>query len=462
MIENIGKIINKAREAQKIIEFWTQEKVDEMVVAAGWETYKRENAESIAKLAYEETGLGVYEDKLLKHQKKTLGTLRDLHGVKTVGVIEEDQEKGLLILAKPVGVIGALTPVTNAEATLPGNALPALKTRNAIIFAPHPSAKKTAALVCETMREGLKKVGAPVDLIQYIQEPTIELSQNLMREVDLVVATGGSAMVKSAYSSGTPAYGVGAGNAVVVVDETADLKTAAHKIFQGKTFDNATSCSSENSIVLQESIYDDMLIYLKEEGGYLCSVEEKKQLQKTMWPDGKHLSKVIIAQPARNIAQLAGINVPDDCKFLLVIGEKIGTEDMFSGEKLSVVLTVWKYKIFEEAIKYVDEITTYSGRGHSCGLHTKNEEHILELATKAKVSRMMVNQPQSYGNSGNYDNGIPFSLTLGCGTWGGNITSDNITWKNFINKTWVAMPIPPVIPDEKVIFGDYWKKIGKD
>ena len=461
MADLLNEMMARARTAQQTIEFWSQEQVDEMVQAAGWETYKKENAEACARLAFEETGMGVYNDKFLKHRKKTLGTLRDLHGVKTVGVIEEDKERGLLKLAKPVGVIGALTPVTNASATLPGNALPALKTRNAIIFAPHPSAKKTAGMVSEQMRSGLEKVGAPLDLIQCIEQPSIELSQDLMKAVDLVVATGGSAMVKAAYSSGKPAYGVGAGNAVVVVDETADLKDAAHKIFLGKTFDNATSCSSENSIVLQASVFDEMLALLKDEGGYLCTSEEKEKLKKAMWPDRKHLNKTIVAQPVTKIAAEAGLDLPEGTHFIMVLGEAVGADDLFSGEKLSVVLTVWKYDSFEEAIDYVDRITAYSGKGHSCGIHTSREERILALASRARVSRMMVNQSQSYGNSGNYDNGMPFTLTLGCGTWGGNITTENIAWRHFINTTWVAKPIEPAVPNEEVLFGSYWEKYGK-
>jgi sulfoacetaldehyde dehydrogenase len=412
-------------------------------------------------MAFEETGMGVYADKVLKHQKKTLGTLRDLQGVRTVGVIEEDPQRGLIKIAKPVGVIGALTPVTNASATLPGNALAALKTRNAIIFAPHPKAKKTAALTCAFMRRGLEKVGAPLDLIQSIAEPSIEITQDLMKAVDLVVATGGGAMVKAAYSSGTPAYGVGAGNSVAIVDETADLAEAARRIQLSKTFDNATSCSCENSVVIQAGIYEPMLEALKGRGGYLCNVEERTRLQATMWPDGVHLNPKIVAQPVERIAQEAGINIPEGTTFLMVLGEKIGPEDPFSREKLSVVLTVWKYGVFDEAISYVERITHYNGRGHSCGLHTTNQAHVLELGTRAKVSRMMVNQPQCYGNSGNYDNGMPFTLTLGCGTWGGNITSENVTWKHFINVTWVSQPIPPVVPDEQVIFGEYWQKYGK-
>ena len=460
MTEIIEQLIEKARAAQKVVEFWTQEQVDEMVAAAGWQAYK--NAETCARLAFEETGMGVYEDKLVKHQKKTLGALRDLHGLKTVGLIEEDKARGLLKFAKPVGVIGALTPVTNASATIPGNCLPMLKTRNAVIFAPHPRAKKTCKLNVEILRQGLAQVGAPLDLVQCLEEPTIELTQDLMKAVDLVVATGGAGMVKAAYSSGKPAYGVGAGNTVTIVDETADLDDAARKIFLSKTFDFATSCSSENSAVIQESVFDAMVARLKENGGYLCNPEEKAKLRKAMWPDGVHLNKDIVAQSAAVIAKIAGLELPEDRKFLMVMGEAIGPEDPFSGEKLSVVLTLWKYGAFEEAVDYVQNITAYSGAGHSCGIHTAREDRIHQLGEAARVSRIMVRQPQCYGNSGNYDNGMPITLTLGCGTWGNNITTENIHWKHFINVTWVAKPIEPVVPDEEKLFGAHWAKYGRD
>jgi sulfoacetaldehyde dehydrogenase len=461
MDQNIDVLIERARQAQWEIEFWPQEKVDLMVAAAAWETYKPEMAEQIARLAVEETGMGLYEHKLLKHQKKTLGTLRDMQGVKTVGVIEEVPEKGLIKIAKPVGVIGALTPVTNCEATFPAKALPALKCRNAIIFAPHPRAKKTAALVVDSLRAGLAKVGAPLDLIQTITEPSIDLSKELMSKVDLVVATGGGPMVKSAYSSGTPAYGVGAGNAVVIVDETADLQAAAQKIYQGKTFDNATSCSSENSVVLQAGIYDQMVANLKAQGGYWCDENERDQLKQTMWPDGVHLNKDIVAQPVMKIAKMAGLEVPDGTTFLMVAGKHVGNNDPFCKEKLSLVLTVWKYEAFEEAVQLVEDITALNGSGHSCGIHTTNDAHILELGTRAKVSRMMVNQAHSLGNSGNYNNGMPFTLTLGCGTWGGNITTENLHWKHFMNVTWVSKPIEPVVPKEEELFADVWRQFGK-
>jgi sulfoacetaldehyde dehydrogenase len=455
----IDELVAKARAAQAIIDSWPQEKLDLMTAAVGWETYKQ--AAAIAKLAVEETDMGVYEHKKLKHEKKTLGTLRDLQGVKTVGLIEEIPEKGLLKFAKPVGVIGAITPVTNCEATLPSKALPALKARNAIIFGPHPKAKKTAKLVCESMWAGLRKVGAPLDLIQLLEEPTIDLSKELMSKVDLVIATGGGALVKSAYSSGTPAYGVGAGNAVVIVDESADLAGAAKKIVIGKTFDNATSCSSENSVVLQAGIYDEMLADLEAEGGYMCNDAERAKLQELMWPDGVHLNGAIVAKPVELIAEMAGIAIPNGTKMLMVEGKHIGSDDPFCKEKLSLVLTVWKYEKFPDAIQMIADITALNGRGHSCGIHSTNEEHIRELGAKANVSRIMVNQSHSLGNSGNYNNGMPFTLTLGCGSWGGNITTENIHWKHYMNVTWLSKPIDPVEPDQEAIFGAYWKQFGK-
>lgn len=454
-------MLARAREAQKIVEYWPQEKVDEMVLAVGYESYKRETAEEVARLAVDETGLGIYEDKVAKHQKKTLGVLRDLRGVKTVGVIEEIPEKGLLKIAKPVGVIGAITPMTNASSTMPCNGLPILKCRNAVIFAPHPKAKKTCATICEHMRDGLRKVGAPVDLVQYIEEPTMEMSQDLMGIVDLVLATGGAGVVKVAYSSGKPAYGVGAGNATVIVDETADLDETAKKIFLGKTFDNATSCSAENNVIIHESIFDGIVERLKSHGGVLVTGEDRAKLKAAMWPDGSHLSGKTVCKSAKVIAGVAGITVPETTKFLMVLGEKIGPEDMFSAEKLSPVVTLWKYSDFHKAVDMVSEITGFSGYGHSCGIHSNDQDHILELATKAKVSRMMVRQPQSYGNSGDWVNGMAFTMTLGCGTWGGNITTENITWKHMLNVTWVAYPIPPVIPDPEELFSSHFQKFGR-
>ena len=461
MTDNLQELLERARAAQRVVEFWPQEKVDEMVLAVGWEAYKRETAEKAARMAVDETGLGVYEHKVIKHQKKTLGVIRDLDGVKTVGVIEEDKEKGLLKIAKPVGVVGAITPMTNSSSTMPCNGLPILKGRNAVIFAPHPRAKNTCAYVCEEMRKGLRKVGAPEDLVLYIKEPTMELSQELMSIVDLVIATGGAGVVKVAYSSGKPAYGVGAGNATVIVDETADLPATAAKICKGKIFDNATSCSAENNIIIQEGVFDTLLEELKKTGGYLVTGEDRAKLKAAMWPDGRHLSGKIVCKSVKVITEEAGISVPEGTKFLMVLGEHIGPEDMFSAEKLSPVVTLWKYKDFDKAVQMVIDITGFSGYGHSCGIHSVNEEHILELATKCKVSRMMVRQPQSVGNSGDWENGMPFTMSLGCGSWGGNSTTENIHVKHFMNVTWVSYPIPADIPDADKIFAPHFAKYGK-
>ncbi len=461
MSELIDTLLEKARAAQKLVEFWTQEQVDEMILAVGWESYKLETAQRVARLAVDETGLGVYEDKVAKHQKKTLGVLRDLKGEKTVGVIERIPEKGIVKIAKPVGVIGAITPMTNSSSTMPCNGLPALAARNAIIFAPHPRAKTTCATIVAEMRKGLKKVGAPEDLVQCIEEPTLELSQELMSKVDLVLATGGQGIVKPAYSSGKPAYGVGAGNATIIVDETADLPVTAAKICKGKIFDNATSCSAENNIIIHESIFDTLLEELKKTGGYLVTGEERAKLKAAMWPDGKHLSGKLVCQSVQTIANGAGIRVPEGTKFIMVIGEAIGPEDMFSAEKLSPILTLWKYKEFSDAVQMVIDITAFSGFGHSCGIHSVNEDHIMELAHKAKVSRMMVRQAQSVGNSGDWENGMAFTMSLGCGTWGGNITTENITVKHMMNVTWVSYPIPLSIPDPDDIFAPHFAKYGK-
>ncbi|WP_432407863.1 acylating sulfoacetaldehyde dehydrogenase [Wukongibacter sp. M2B1] len=448
----ISELMERARKAQAKIENYTQEQVDTLVKSIAWSIVKDENAKKISELAVEESQLGNYDGKYSKLQKKVRGTLRDLNGAKSVGVIEEDKEKGIIKIAKPVGVIGALVPCTNPEATPAIKAMNAIKGRNAVIFAPHPRTKKTNTLIVNTMREALKKYGAPEDLLIAIEEPTMEASGELMKQCDLVVATGGSGMVKAAYSSGTPAYGVGAGNAVVVVDETADLKEAANKIMLSKTFDYATSCSSDNSIVVVESIYDELLENLKAEGGYLASGDEKEKVQNALWVHG-HLNRDIIAQPAEKIAEVAGIELPEGKTFIMVEEDGVGADHPFSGEKMSVVLTVYKAKDFNAAVDKVNEITSYQGSGHSCGLYTYNEERIKEIGLRTKTSRVMIRQPQCYGNSGNWDNGMPFTLTLGCGTWGGNIASENVTYKHFINVTWVSSPIDPVIPTDEELFG---------
>jgi sulfoacetaldehyde dehydrogenase len=451
--EYVAGLIKRARLAQEEIENYTQEQVDRLVAAVVWNIVKDGPAQEISKLAVEESGMGNFDGKYNKLMAKAKGALRDMKGKKSVGVIEIDEEKMITKIAKPVGVIGALCPCTNPEATPTVKTSHALKGRNAIILAPHPRTKKTNAFIANIIRETLKKYGAPEDLCIAIEEPTMDISNELMKQCDLILATGGAPMVKAAYSSGTPSYGVGAGNAVVVVDETADLKDAANKIMSSKTFDFATSCSAENSLVIQESIYKDMIDALIAEGGYLASADEKEKFQKALWVDG-HLNPKIIAQSAQVIANIAEVEIPSDRKFIMVEESAVGANAPFSGEKLSVVMAIYKYNKFDEAINRVNEITRYQGMGHSCGIHSFNEEHIMDLAHKTKVSRMNVRQGHALANTGNWFNGLPFTTSLGCGTWGGNIVSENITWKHMINTTWVSRPFPPAKPTDEELFGD--------
>lgn len=450
--EYVAGLMERARKAQESIENYSQEQVDTLVKAIVWNVVKPEVAHQIATLAVEESGMGNYDGKYGKLMAKGKGAIRDLKGKKSVGVIEIDEEKKLMKIAKPIGVIGALIPCTNPEATPTVKVCHALFGRNAIILSPHPRTKRTNTFMVNIMRETLKKYGVSEDLVIAIEEPTMEASNELMKQCDLVVATGGAALVKTAYSSGTPAYGVGAGNAVIVVDSDADLKDAAMKIRMSKTFDFATSCSAENSVVIQEGVYNDMVEALKAEGGYLCNAEEKALLQNALWVDG-HLNPKIIAQSAPTIANIAGIQVPEDTKFIMVEETGIGADHPFSGEKLSVTMTLFKYGEFSEAVAKVNEITKYQGMGHSCGIHSFNEEHIMELAMNSKVSRMNVNQGQALANTGNWFNGVPVTTTLGCGSWGGNISSENITWKHMINTTLVSRPFPPVVPTDEELFG---------
>lgn len=461
----ITQLIEKARIAQEQVANYTQEQIDDAVLSLGWEVYKDDNITELAKAAVAETGMGKVEDKFKKHKGKVLGVLKDIKGAKSVGIIEKDEAKGIVKYAKPVGVVGALCPVTNPTATPASNAVSIVKGRNAVIFAPHPRSKKCSKMAVDYMRAGLKKVGAPEDLIQIIEEPSIESTNQLMKEVDLVLATGGGAMVKAAYSSGTPAYGVGPGNSVQIIAEDADPVDAMKKVALSKTFDNATSCSSENSIIVHESVYDACIKVLKEENGVLLSADDKQVLKKWMWIVNKKgyesLNPAIVAKSATVIAEDAGLTVDGNTTMLMVEGQLPVEEDRFSEEKLCPVLTIWKYATFDEAVDILVRLTTVSGTGHSCGIHTNTDAYIDRLGREMKSSRIMVNQPQAPANGGNFFNGMPSTTTLGCGTWGGNITTENIYYKHFLNLTWVSRLIPTVKPTDDEMWGDFFNKYGK-
>jgi sulfoacetaldehyde dehydrogenase len=450
----ITGLVERARKAQAQIEFATQEQVDEMCVRVAWSGVRPDFAKEYTEFCAQETGMGYGPHKFLKQMTKVKGALRDMKGRKSVGVVEHDKEKGIVKIAKPVGVIGALTPVTNAEATPFVKAISAIKTRNAIILAPHPKAQKTNDRAVAQIRRVLAKHGWPEDVVIGIEGISLDKSKELIKQVDLILATGGGPMVKAAYSSGKPAHGVGAGNAMIIVDETANLKEAADMIMRSKTFDHATSCSTENALAIQEGIYDKMLKELEAVGGYLCNAEEKAKLQKAMWDEKGALNRAIVAQPAETIAKVAGLNLPKAKSFLMVEETGIGKGYPFSAEKLSVTMTLYKYKEFPEVIDLVNRISSHSGPGHSCGIHTTNEMRIKELSHKVRVSRIMVRQPQCLANSGAWTNGMPMSMTLGCGTWGGNSTSSNVTWEHLLNYTWVSYPIPSTQPSDIELFGN--------
>ena len=452
--EEIDAMMARARAAQEQIAGYTQEQVDELITAMVWSVAREDVSEKIARFTVDETQLGNYDGKYLKIHRKTRATLMDIINDKSVGVIEEDPERNLVKIAKPVGVIGALSPSTNPEATPVIKAISAIKGRNAIIIAPHPRAKLTNKMICDYMRGALVAMGAPADLVQSIDVPSLDKTNELMRQCDRILATGGEAMVGAAYSSGTPALGVGVGNAVITVDDSANLDEAAEKIRISKTLDLAASCSSDNSVLVFESVYDELLEKLKREGGYVIEGEDKQKLQAVLWQDG-NLNPKIVAQHALTITGQAGIDLPEGKQFLIVPETGAGPDYPFSGEKLTVTMALYKVKDIDEAIELTNQIQAYQGQGHSCGIYSYNDDNIMKLASRTRTSRVMVNQPQSASNSGNLWNGMRQTFSLGCGSWGGNSINHNITWRDLVNETWVSKPLAQtkVLPSDQELFG---------
>ncbi|WP_310467150.1 aldehyde dehydrogenase family protein, partial [Sphingomonas sp.] len=427
--EEIAALVARSRAAQEQIANYTQAQVDNLIRAMVWAVARPEVAEMIARHTVEETQLGNYEGKYLKIFRKTRAALMDIIDDKSVGVIEQFPERAIVVFAKPVGVIGALSPSTNPEATPVIKAINAVKGRNSIVIAPHPRAKLTNKLVVDKMREALVKMGAPADLVIAIETPTIEKTQQLMKQCDRILATGGAAMVKAAYASGTPALGVGAGNAVITVDETADLDDAAEKIRLSKTLDMAASCSSDNSVLLVDAIHDQMLAKLVDKGGLVLDGDQKAKLQAALWVDGA-LNPKIVAQPPETIAAMAGFEIPDGTKFFIVPETGTGPSYPFSGEKMTVTMTLYRVKDIDAAIAMTNRIQAYQGQGHSCGIYSTSDANILKLAEATRTCRVMVNQPQAASNSGNLWNGMRQTFSLGCGSWGATGTSNNINWRD--------------------------------
>jgi sulfoacetaldehyde dehydrogenase len=461
-VDDVHEMYQRARRAFEEIEFWPQEKADEMALAAGWEWQKNETAEALARLAVKESGIGVYEDKVAKIKHKTRGSLWDMRGVKTCGVVTEDRERGLTIFAKPIGVIANVVPCTNPESTICALGVNILKTRNAMIVSPHPRTRGSSYLTVEHGRKALRRIGAPEDLMQCISNPSREKALELMKACDFTIATGGTALVRAVYAAAKPCQTVGAGNVVSIVDDTADVASTASKIVLSKIANNSASCSSENALAIHDSIYGEMMSALREEGGYLCSSEERERLRKVMWPDGVHLNGEIVARPARSLAKMAAIEVPDGTRFLMVLGEHVGPQDRYSGEKLSPVLTVWRWSDFDDVLDHTARILKFSGEGHSVSIHSTDRGRQMETAMRMRVGRVNCNMPHAMANSGSWFNGQPFTDSLGCGTWAGNMTTDNINYRHFLNYTWLSVPIKEHVPSDEEIFGDYPRKWGED
>jgi sulfoacetaldehyde dehydrogenase len=463
-INTVQLLVQKAKEAQKQIEKYNQEQVDEIVTAIAWALCNPTTNKLISNLAVETTGLGNVEDKINKNRRKTLGLLRDLKGAKTVGVINEDKKKGIVEIAKPVGVVGAVTPSTNPAATPINNILNAVKGRNAIIISPSPAGQNVFKELLLHINKELDKIKAPTNLIQTFETKiTKDLTNELMKHVDLVVVTGSQNNVREAAKSGTPAIGVGQGNVTVIVDESANLKEAANKIKMSKIFDNATSCSSENSIILVQKIYDEFINLMKLGGGVLLNNSEKKLLEKALWIKGK-LNRNLIAKPAIKIATEIKLNLnsKDNVKFLMVEENGIGPQHLFSGEKLSPVLTVYKAEDFNHAKNVANEILNYQGIGHSIGIHTNKNERVMKLGLDLPVCRVIVNQAHAFATGGSFNNGLPFSLSMGCGTWQKNSIDNNLNYKHFINITKISTTIKGNEPKLKDFFEDYCRKYHKE
>ena len=458
----IDNLVIDSRLAQSVINNYSQEKVDEMILAVAWEVIRPENNKTLSDLAVKQTGLGNVEDKMLKNKRKTIGLLRDLKNLKTVGIINHNAEKGLTEIAKPVGVICAITPSTNPVATPLNKVINALKCRNSIILAPSPKGALVCKKVVELMQQAIQRVGAPTNLVQVLPSPiTKENTIELTKQVDLVIATGSQNNILRALQTGTPTIGVGVGNVPSIIDDSADILDASKKIKASKTFDNATSCSSENSLIVINSIYNKTISALEGQGGVLLNDSEKAELQRTMWDKNRVINRKVIARKANEIANIAGLNAKkyNESEFLMVEESGVGYDYPFSLEKLSPVLTIYKANNFDHALDIALKLLKNQGQGHSCSVHSNNDDNIARLGQELPVCRVIVNQAHTFATGGNFNNSLPFSLSMGCGTWGNNVVGDNLNYKQYLNITKVVRTIKNAYePTELDIFSDYWRK----
>ena len=438
--QELTKRIEQLREAQKQFATFSQEQVDEIFRQAALAA--NHNRIKLAKMAVEETGMGIVEDKVIKNNFAAEYIYNQYKNMKTCGVLEEDKTSGITKVAEPIGVISAIVPTTNPTSTAIFKCLIALKTRNAIIISPHPRAKNSTIEAAKIVLEAAVKAGAPEGIIGWIDEPSVELSQNVMRESDIILATGGPAMVKAAYSSGRPALGVGAGNTPAIIDETAHIKMAVNSILLSKTFDNGVICASEQSIIVLEQVYDEVKKELAERGAYILKGEEIDKVRSIILNEKGGLNADMVGQSAYKIAKMAGVNVPESAKVLVGEVTSVELEEPFSHEKLSPVLAMYKAASFEEALDKADRLIELGGMGHTSILYTdqvKNRDRVLTFGERMKTARTLINMPAAQGAIGDLFNfKLAPSLTLGCGSWGGNSVSENVGPKHLINVKSIA------------------------
>ncbi|MEM6464963.1 MAG: aldehyde dehydrogenase family protein [Pseudomonadota bacterium] len=461
-LEAVDALIARARAAQANYEAGgSQARYDRAAQGAAWAIMEPARNRELAELAVETTGLGNVPDKIIKNHRKTLGLMRDLKDVPTYGVISESAETGITEIARPLGVIGAVVPSTNPGATPANNIINALKCGNAIILSPSPKGVPTCERLLAFVHAEFAKVGENPDLVQMIPDKgSKEQTQHLLEHTDTIVVTGSQNNVRRAYTSGTPALAVGAGNVTVIVDETADLAEAAEKIRASKTFDNATSCSSENAVVVVDAIYDAFVKAMAEAGGAL--IQDEARVVNMLWPDG-HLNRAAIAQDADKLIAALGLEgeVSPGTEYIGVATSGIGKGHPLSGEKLSRVLALYRAQDFEDAIAITRMIQLHLGAGHSVGLHSANEDRAITLGQAIPTSRVIVNQAHCFATGGAFNNGMPFSLSMGCGSWGGNSIDDNLHWKHFLQTTKIVREIPAREPAVEEIFGTYWNEVGR-
>ncbi|WCK56815.1 acetaldehyde dehydrogenase (acetylating) [Aneurinibacillus sp. Ricciae_BoGa-3] len=436
-IQEMREAVRRSKEAQsKFLEF-SQEQVDRIVKYVADSAYRE--SESLARLAVEETRMGITEHKKIKNELCSRDVYQSIKDEKTVGIIREDHEKKVMEIAYPFGVIAGIIPTTNPTSTAIFKTLISLKSRNAIVFSPHPSAVKCTVEALKICSKAAAEAGAPEGLIGWITKPTMETTVELMKhkDVHLILATGGGGLVRAAYSSGKPAYGVGPGNVPVYVEKTTDVKQAVKMIVDSKTFDNGTICASEQAIVVDQNIKTMAIRELKNNGAYFLNEIEKTRLESVISPIKGRLNPAIVGRSAKTIAEMAGINIPDGTRLLIAEEHRIGKDVPLSIEKLAPILGLYTANSLEEAKKTCMELLNLGGRGHSLSLHTKDERVVLTFGIEMPVSRILVNTLSSIGAAG-ATTGLTPSMTLGCGSYGGNITSDNITARHLINIKRVA------------------------